>query len=88
MSPSKRNVLLLALAAAVAAYLFYQADNFWGLVIAGLIVVWSLVGALPIMDGGWRAKVGFVVAIFLGSLVALWPTLDRKSTRLNSSHRT
>ena len=39
MTPSKRNVLILALVSAIAAYLFYSADNFWGLVISSLIVV-------------------------------------------------
>ena len=76
MSSSKRNVLILALAAGVAAYLFYRGDNFWGLVSAGLIVVWALVGALPVMDGPWRTKVGFVVALFFGCLICLWPTFE------------
>jgi preprotein translocase subunit SecD len=79
MTPSKRNTLILAAVSAIAAYLFFQADNFWGLVIASLIVVWALVGALPIMDGAWRTKVGFVAAVFLGSLVVLWPTFEGMS---------
>ncbi len=79
MTPSRRNTLALAVASAIATYLFYQADNFWGLVIASLIVVWALIGALPIMDGAWRTKVGFVVAVFLGSLVVLWPTFEGMS---------
>jgi preprotein translocase subunit SecD len=76
MSSSKRNVLILAVISLAAGYAFYHADNFWGLVSAGLVFVWALIGALPVMDGVWRAKVGFVVAIFLGSLVALWPTFE------------
>ena len=79
MTPSKRNTLILALVAAIAAYLFFHADNFWGMVISALIVVWSLFGTLPIMDGPWRTKSGFVLALFLGSLVVLWPTLDSMS---------
>ncbi|HSO37701.1 MAG TPA: protein translocase subunit SecD [Labilithrix sp.] len=79
MTPSKRNTLILALVSAIAAYLFFHADNFWGLVIASLIVVWALVGALPIMDGAWRTKVGFVVAVFFGSLIVLWPTFEGMS---------
>src|SRR3954470_2085842 len=79
MTPSKRNTLILAAVSAIAAYLFYQADNFWGLVVSSLIVVWALVGLLPIMDGAWRTKVGFVVAVFLGSLVVLWPTFEGMS---------
>jgi preprotein translocase subunit SecD len=79
MNPSKRNTLLLALASAVGAYLFYRADNFWGLVVTSLIVVWALIGALPVMDGPWRAKVGFTVAVFFGCLIALWPTFEGMS---------
>ncbi|CAN5797227.1 protein translocase subunit SecD [soil metagenome] len=79
MTPSKRNTLILALVSAIAAYLFFHADNFWGLVIASLIVVWALVGALPIMDGAWRTKVGFVVVVFFGSLIVLWPTFEGMS---------
>jgi preprotein translocase subunit SecD len=76
MTPSKRNTLIFAMLAAVAAYLFFQADNFWGLVIAALVTVWSLFALLPVMDGVWRTKTGFVLAVFLGSLVVLWPTLE------------
>jgi preprotein translocase subunit SecD len=79
MTPSKRNTLILALVSAIAAYLFFNADNFWGLVIASLIVVWALVGLLPIMDGPWRTKVGFVTAVFFGSLIVLWPTFEGMS---------
>src|SRR5579883_1138579 len=74
MSSSKRNALLLALGAAVAAYLFHRADSFWGVVCSILIVVWALIGALPVMDGFWRTKVGFVVVCFFLGLVALVPT--------------
>ncbi len=79
MTPSRRNTLILAVVAAISAYLFFQADNFWGLVIAGLIVVWALIGALPVMDGPWRTKVGLVAAVFFGSLIVLWPTFEGMS---------
>jgi preprotein translocase subunit SecD len=75
MSSSRRNALILALGAAVSAYLFYRNDSFWGLVSAAVIVVWALIGALPIMDGFWRTKVGFVVSTFFFALVALTPTV-------------
>jgi preprotein translocase subunit SecD len=75
MSSSRRNALILALVAAVSAYLFYRNDSFWGLVTAAVVVVWSLIGALPMMDGFWRTKVGFVVATFFFALVALTPTV-------------
>ena len=79
MTPSKRNTLILAVVAGISAYLFFQADNFWGLVVASLVVVWALIGALPVMDGAWRTKVGFVAAVFLGSIVVLLPTFDDMS---------
>jgi preprotein translocase subunit SecD len=79
MTPSRRNTLILAVVAGIAAYLFFQADNFWGLVIACLIVLWALIGALPTMDGVWRTKVGFVAAVFFGSLIVLWPTFEGMS---------
>jgi preprotein translocase subunit SecD len=76
MNSSKRNALILALIFAVAAFLFYKADSFWGLVTSVLIVVWALIGALAVMDGSWRLRVGFVAALFLGALVALWPSIE------------
>jgi preprotein translocase subunit SecD len=76
MKPTTRNALLLALAAAVAAYLFFKADSFWGLVSSGIIFVWALVYALPIMDAGWRMRLGLAQAAFLGGFIALWPTLS------------
>ena len=68
MSPSKRNTLLFALVSAVGAYLFFRADNFWGLVCAGLICLWALIGALPIMDGAWRTRLGAMVVALFASL--------------------
>lgn len=79
MTPSRRNTLILAVLSAIVAYLFFQADNFWGLVVASLTVIWALVGSLPVMDGAWRTKVGFVVAVFFGSLIVLWPTFEGMS---------
>lgn len=78
MSSSKRNALLLALASIVASYLFYRADSFWGVVTSLLIAVWAVIGVLPIMDGAWRFKVGFVTVTFLAGFVVLWPTADAK----------
>ncbi len=31
---------------------------------------------LPLLDAVWRLKVGFVAAVFLGAIVALWPSVD------------
>ncbi len=79
MTTSQRNSLIVAAVGAIGGYLFYRADNFWGLVVMGLMIVWALIAALPIMDSGWRLRVGFTAAVFFGSLVALWPTFEELS---------
>jgi preprotein translocase subunit SecD len=71
-----RYVVLVALGAAGAGFLFYKADSFWGLVASALIGILSLVTLLPVMDGAWRFKVGFVFCTFLTALLILWPTVD------------
>ena len=76
---STRGSLVVMAVAAGSAALFFHFDNFWGLVISSLAVVWAGFGLLPLMDGGWRLKLGFVAVVFLGSLVALWPTLHNMS---------
>src|SRR4051812_3012305 len=76
MTSSQRNSLIVAAASVAAGYAFYHSDTFWGLVVCGLTFVWALIAALPIMDGAWRLKVGFVAAVFFGSLIALWPTFE------------
>jgi preprotein translocase subunit SecD len=75
MSSSKRNTLILAILAAGAGYLFFRNDSFWGVVTSGILVAWCIIGLLPIMDGIWRIKVGFVAATFFAASIALWPTL-------------
>lgn len=77
MNTSRRNALILAVVFAIAAFLFYKADSFWGLVVSCLVIVWSLIGALPVMDGAWRFKAGFAFSVFLGACVAIWPTADQ-----------
>ncbi|HXN32570.1 MAG TPA: hypothetical protein VN894_11930, partial [Polyangiaceae bacterium] len=72
---SRRNALLVMTIAAGAAALFLHFDNFLGLATCALTCCWAAFSLLPAMDGAWRLKVGFVVAVFLGALVALWPTL-------------
>ncbi len=77
--PARRNALLLMAIAAGSAALFFHFDNFAGLVIAGLVFVWSAFGLLPAMDASWRLRAGFVAATFLGAAIALWPTVHGMS---------
>src|SRR5690348_8578574 len=53
---SRRTSLILMVIAAGSAALFFHFDNFWGLVVSGLIFVWCACGLLPVMDAAWRAK--------------------------------
>jgi preprotein translocase subunit SecD len=63
------------LSAAAAAYY----SSFWVLATFALGMVWALVTTLPVMDLGWRFKVGMVSAIGLGAALCVWPTLDATS---------
>ncbi len=76
MTSSQRNSLIVMAIAGAAGYAFYHADNFWGLVIMGLTILWAIVTALPIMDAAWRFKVGFTTAVLAGSIIALLPTFE------------
>jgi preprotein translocase subunit SecD len=74
-SGPRRTALVVMSVAAGAASLFFHFDNFWGMVSSALVVCWAAFGLLPVMDGLWRLKVGFVAAVFFGALMALWPTV-------------
>src|SRR5689334_747797 len=76
MTSSQRNSLIVIALAGAAGYAFFHADNFWGVVLMGLTIIWALITALPVMDSAWRVKVGFVVAVFFGSIVVLLPTFE------------
>src|SRR5580658_6568341 len=73
---SRRNTLWLLTVAAGSAGLFFYYDSFWGLFAAGLAFVWVVFGLLPVMDPGWRLRLGFVAAVFVGGALMLWPTMD------------
>jgi preprotein translocase subunit SecD len=75
-APPRRNALVVIAIAVGSGALFQHFDNFWGLLVAVLVVLWAGVMLLPVMDDSWRLKVGFVAAIFVGACVALWPTVD------------
>jgi preprotein translocase subunit SecD len=75
----KRNLIILIALSAGAGALFFKYDSFWGLVTTVLIVVWSAIGLLNVMDGAWRARLGFAVCAFLLAGTALWPTASSMS---------
>jgi preprotein translocase subunit SecD len=73
---SARSALIVIALAAGSGVLFFYFDNFWGVFVAALVVIWALFGLVPAMDGPWRLKVGFVAAVFVGAAASLWPTVD------------
>src|SRR5580700_1122401 len=70
-NPTRRGALLLMAVAVGSGALFFHFDNFWGLFSCAFVLVWSAFGLVPLMDGAWRLKAGFVVAVFLAAGVAL-----------------
>ncbi len=79
MPASRRNALVLALGAIVCGFLFYKADSFWGVITCGLVSLWAAIGALPVMDGGWRFKTGLAMVTLIGGSIILWPTIESMS---------
>ena len=77
--PGRVRLALIAVNALVGGYLFFRADSFWGLVTCGLLVLWCLIGLLPIMDGGWRFRTGLAVCAFSAGALILLPTADSMS---------
>jgi preprotein translocase subunit SecD len=61
-----------AAGAAVAA----NADSFWAMVVLGVLMLWSLIVALPTIDMNWRMRFGLVTSIGLLAFFALWPSLN------------
>ena len=77
----------MAIAAGSGA-LFFHFDNFWGLVISGLIVVWAALRPAP--GDGRRAGASRSASSspsFLGALIALWPTFEDMSGRQGPAAR-
>lgn len=68
------GALLAALAGACAYY-----DAFWGMVFLGLGVVWSLIAASDLVNGGWRMRAGLCTSVILLGLLTLLPTLNAMS---------
>ncbi len=79
-NPQRKTPLSVMVIAAGAGGLFFHFDNFWGLVTCFLSFVWALFGLLPVMDGPWRLKGGFILAVFLGGAIALWPSIHSWSS--------
>jgi preprotein translocase subunit SecD len=78
--PQRKMPLSIMVIAAGSGGLFFHFDNFWGLVTCVLSFVWAAFGLLPVMDGAWRLKGGFILSVFLGGALALWPSIHSWSS--------
>jgi preprotein translocase subunit SecD len=74
ISRPKRTIFaLMAIAAASAAIAAYY-YVFWAFALFALCVPWLAVCAMSWIDLAWRAKVGFVLFLALGSALVIYPT--------------
>src|SRR5690606_37730596 len=72
----QRVTLWLGAVSAAGAAWFAYTDGFAALVALGLFALFFAILALPVMDAGWRARTGLVVAVTLVAGLVLWPSLS------------
>ncbi|MBW2522555.1 MAG: protein translocase subunit SecD [Deltaproteobacteria bacterium] len=70
----QRMAFLWSAACASTAAAAAHYDVFWPVAVFGLMIIWSLFYALPIMQSGWRAKTGLAVYVAAGAALAIFPT--------------
>jgi preprotein translocase subunit SecD len=70
----QRIYLVWAFACTVIAALAARYDSFWPVPVFGLMTLWALIGALPVMRTGWRLNVGLAAYLLVGGVLALYPT--------------
>lgn len=73
---AQRVTLWLGAVSAAGAAWFAYTDGFAALVALGLFALFFAILALPVMDAGWRARTGLVVAVTLVAGLVLWPSLS------------
>lgn len=56
-----------------------NADSFWAMAFLGVVLLWSLLAALPIIDLNWRMRAGLVMSVGLMATLSMWPTLHNMS---------
>lgn len=76
MRRPQRLPLWLGAACAAGAAWFAHADGFGAMVALGLGALFALILALPVMDLGWRARMGVAASVVLLALLVLWPSLS------------
>jgi preprotein translocase subunit SecD len=74
LSRPRRGVFIWAAFAAGAAAIGAHYFVFWATAVFGLMVLWALFCALPLIDLSWRLKAGFSIALFFGAILSIYPT--------------
>jgi preprotein translocase subunit SecD len=74
LSKPRRNSLWMAAAAGILAGLSAHYQSFWAMTTLVLIMIWSGITALKLLDMAWRFKAGMVATVFLFALLSFWPT--------------
>lgn len=74
ISRPKRSIFVLAALAAACAAISAYYYVFWAFALFALCVPWVVFCALPWIDLNWRARVGFVLFLALGSALVIYPT--------------
>ena len=83
ISRPKRTIFFLAALSAGSAAIAANYYVFWALALFAMCVPWVVFCALPWLDLAWRARVGFVLFLALGSALVIYPTYhDERYGRL------
>jgi preprotein translocase subunit SecD len=79
MSSAKRNALVFVVLCLAAAYGFFRADAFWGIIAALATALFVGLSSLPLIDIGWRLRLATAsVVVFLVAVILL-PSIDSVS---------
>jgi preprotein translocase subunit SecD len=74
LRPARRGSFVWAAASTLiaAGAAFYHV--FWPVAVFGLMTIWALITALPLINNAWRTKVGFTVYVAMAAAFGLYPT--------------
>ncbi len=75
LNKPRRNSLWMAAAAGILAGVSAHYQSFWAMTTLVLIMIWSGITALKLLDLAWRFKAGMVATVFLFAALSFWPTI-------------
>ncbi len=72
---SRRMAFLWAAACATIAGASAHYHVAWPVLVFGLMALWALFSALPVMNNAWRLKAGLALYLLTGGIIAIFPTV-------------